>query len=382
MARILYGVMGDARGHVHRALTVAQQMPHHEFLFVGGGTVHDLQAEGYAVEDIPVPGTLYRDNKVDIPATVANALSVFVKKAAVIRKISEIIDSFDPQLILTDYEYFTPLAARSKNRVCISLDHQHVITHCRYEPPPVERLGKITTDLAVRRFYSNASLFLIISFFSLPPTDPQTTGVLPTVVRNEVRQHVPTDGEDVLVYLSSATFSRLLPILEQMRRRFLIYGFGEHPSRKNLEFKRFSNDGFLQDLASCRYAITNGGHNVMSEALYFGKPVFSFPIRHAYEQFLNAYFLEQLAYGAYSTDPPSRSSLESFESHLDVFKSTIKKNFRVGNQDVAAALERIIRHADGSTESTTVPSSINDRERVHGMFNWETQLFLSKGDGR
>jgi uncharacterized protein (TIGR00661 family) len=342
MARILYGVMGDARGHVSRALTVAQQMPGHEFLFVGGGLVHDVKKNGVAVEDIPVPGTFYKNNKVDVPATVANALKVLAKRTSVIRRVGQIIDDFDPALILTDYEYFTPLAARSKGRLSISVDHQHVITHCGYEAPSLERLSRAMTKFAIQRLYSNATLFLIVSFFSLPPIDPKTTQVLPAIVRNVLKDHTPADGEDVLVYLTSPTFYKLLPILEQMKSRFLIYGFGQLQSRKNLVFKQISTHGFLQDLAKCRYAIVNGGHNVISEALYFGKPVFSFPIRQAYEQFINAYFLAQSMYGDYSLTEPSRSVLETFESRLDVFKNSIANSFRTGNEDIAAVLGRII----------------------------------------
>ena len=349
MARILYGVMGDARGHVCRALTVAQQMSGHEFLFVGGGRAHDLEADGYSVEDVPIPGTQYKRNRVDIPSTVGNALRVFMKRPAVIRRLGEIIDSFDPHLILTDYEYFTPWAARSKDRLCLSLDHQHIVTHCAYEPPRAERFGRQITRLAVCRLFSEASLFLIVSFYRLPPVNPETTYVLPTIVRNAVKCHVPSDGEHVLVYQTSPTFFRLLPILEQMNHRFFVYGFGERPPRRNLVFKPFLSENFLQDLASCRYAITNGGHNVISEALYFGKPILSFPIRYAYEQFLNAYFLDQLSYGAYSIEAPSPRVIESFESRLDLFKASIRKNFRLGNKNLAAKLERIIRHADGTT---------------------------------
>lgn len=343
MARILYGVMGDARGHVTRALTVAQQMPDNEFLFLGGGRVHDLAAEGYAVEDIPMPGTFYRNNRVDIPATVGNALKVFRRRPQVIRRIAGIIDAFDPDLIVTDYEYFTPLAARSKGRPCVSVDHQHILTHCMYDPPAEETYGRVTTNLAIRLLYSNASVFLVLSFYPLPAKDPGTTHVLPTIVRNAVTEHLPSDGDHVLVYQTSPTFHRLFPVLEEVKQRFIIYGFGELQSRRNLVFKTFSPHAFLQDLASCRYAITNGGHNVISEALYLGKPVMSFPIRHAYEQFLNAHFLARLGYGVSFTDVPSPVSVASFESQLEVFKENIRRKFVLGNRQVTAKLQELVR---------------------------------------
>ena len=53
MSRICYGVMGDARGHLSRALAIAQELPQHEFLFIGGGKVHILKEKGYRVEECP-----------------------------------------------------------------------------------------------------------------------------------------------------------------------------------------------------------------------------------------------------------------------------------------------------------------------------------------
>ena len=273
MARILYGVMGDARGHVNRGLTVAQEMPHHEYLFVGGGQVHDLEAHGYRVLDVPVPGTLYRNNRVDVPATVDNALRVFLGRQRIVHEITKIIDSYNPDLIISDYEFFTPLAAKQAGRACVSLDHQHVLTHCHCDSPPVQRVSRLMTNFSVRHLYSSASIFVVISFYRVPPKDPRTTSVLPPVIRPAAREYEPSAGEHVLVYQTSPTFHSLFPILEQMKGPFFIYGFGEKPASKNLVFKAPSNHGFLEDLASARYVIVNGGHNVISEALYLGKQV-------------------------------------------------------------------------------------------------------------
>jgi uncharacterized protein (TIGR00661 family) len=345
MARILYGVMGDARGHVNRALTVAQEMPHHEFLFVGGGRVHDLESSGYHVLDVPVPATLYRDNKVDVPATVGNALRIFfLRKRRTVDRIAEIILSYRPDLIITDYEYFTPLAARRAGRACVSLDHQHVLTHCHCEPPPVQRVSRLMTNFAVRRLYSSASSFLVVSFYRLPPKDPQTTRVLPPIIRPAVREHAARAGEHVLVYQTSPTFHRLFPVLEQMKGPFFIYGFGEKPPRKNLVFKGPSNHAFLEDLASSRYVVVNGGHNVISEALYFGKPVMSFPIANAYEQFINAFYLARLGYGDFSTvAAPSREIFDSFESRLDFFRRNIERGNFFGNVELIDCLETLVQ---------------------------------------
>ena len=343
MARILYALMGDARGHMNHALTVAQGLNRHEFLFVGGGTTVELKSLGYNVEEVPFAATFYWNNRVDIPATIGNAVKVFAGSKKIVKKLAEIITAFDPDLIISDYEYFTPLAAGAIGRDCVSFDHQHIVTHCRYEPPPIQRLGRWMLEFSAGRFYSNCSRFIIISFFRLPPLDDSITEVAPPLIRKSVAERAPTEGDHVLVYQTSATFSKLFPVLEEIKSRFVIYGFGALPRRKNLEFKAVSDHGFLEDLASSRYCIVNGGHNVISEALFLGKPVFCFPIGGAYEQFINAHFVQRLGFGDYSlASKPIKGLLDSFESRLTHFRGSLRRENFYGNEVVRRRLEELI----------------------------------------
>ncbi len=332
MARILYGVMGDSRGHVSRSLAVAQLMPQHEFLFVGGGVVHELEAEGYRVEDAPMASTIRRNNRVDVRATLLNAAKVFSHKGPVIQRIADIITAFDPHLILTDYEFFTPLAARKLGRPCVSLDHQHVLTHCRYDPPQGQTMNRIMTCGTVKLLYSVATRYLIISFYAPPPVDPTTTELFPPVVRAGVLKQEPSDGDFGLLYLADSTFHDLLPLLEGRDREFVVYGIGKQPQRRNLIFKEKSLEGFAEDMARCQYVISNAGHSLISEALYLDKPVLAFPRALEFEQFLNAHFLAKLGLGMYRASiKDAVSALDQFETKLSEYQATIRKERFFGN---------------------------------------------------
>ena len=343
MARILYGVMGDASGHVNRAKIIAQELRHHEFLFVGGNRIQDLRAAGYLVEEVPLASTIYKGNSVDVLATMVNASKVFGIGKSIVKRLADVIRQFDPHLIVSDYEYFTPLAARSLGRMCVSLDHQHILTCCTNVTLKGHYLSRFMTNSVIRVFYSNSLLHLIVSFFKLPPRDPSTTEIFPAILRREVTQYKPEEADHVLVYQTSPTFQRLFPLMESLNRPFYVYGFGTRPSHGNIVFKAPSVQGFLEDLATCQYVITNGGHNVISEALYLGKPVFSFPISYAYEQLINGYFLSELGYGAYSTAPNcSVQLLRSFEERLDDYRFRIRGGNYFGNELVAQRLEELI----------------------------------------
>ncbi len=266
-----------------------------------------------------------------------------MKRRRVIRRLGEVIDQFDPHLILTDYEYFTPTAARTVGRTSVSLDHQHVITHCIDHKSDGQHASRWMTQAAMRLLFSKPEYYLVVSFFRLPPANPANTEVLPAIVNRSVRGLQPREGEHVLVYQTSPTFHQLLPLLETMDTPVVIYGLGEHAPRKNLVFRPRSKGPFLEDLASCRYVIANGGHNVISEALCLGKPIFSFPIANAYEQFMNARFLSELGYGRHAmTAEAAEPILAEFHALLDEFKASIKKTFTPGNDALRRRLNELI----------------------------------------
>jgi uncharacterized protein (TIGR00661 family) len=343
MARILVGIMGDAGGHISQALAVANEMPHHEFLFIGGRRVLDLRRTGYSVEEIPVPATYYVNNRVDVSGTVRNALKVLFDRKRTVQRVVQIVKDFDPVVILTAYEYFAPLAARKLGIPCVSIDNHHFLNKCVCEVPKEQTVGRLMYSLPLRWMFSNADYYFISAFYKLPPADPAQTEVFPPVLRRGVLEFEPTDGDHVLVYQTTPTFLRLVTALEQMPHKIIVYGLGERSSSKNIEYKAPSTSGFLNDLATCRYLITNGGHNAISEALFFGKPVFSFPIHFAYEQFFNAFMVASLGYGNYSlVANPDAAVFKEFETRLDEFRAKIAQGEFYGNHQLAARLEEMI----------------------------------------
>jgi len=344
VARIIAAVMGDSLGHLNQILAVVDAMREHEFLFVGGGTVLELRRSGYLVEELPLAGTLYANNRMDVWATAINAVKVYLGGPRIVRKVARIVRDFDPLLILTSWEYFVPLVARAMGRYCVSIDNQHFLTKCNYGWPKAERMSRFIFWLSVRPRHALARRHIINTFFPVTPIDPSVTDVFPPLIAPKVMEVAPSDGEHVLVYQTSPTFERLFSLLEEMPHHFIIYGFGERPQRKNLEFRPPSRERFVQDMASCRYVITNGGHTAISEALYFGKPVFAFPIQLAYEQFFNAYMLAALGYGEYSMDPvPQGKMIQEFEKKTDLYRANIRGGNFCGNARVAVRLREIIQ---------------------------------------
>ncbi len=343
MARIVYGVMGDSRGHVARAQAMVSEMPRHDFVFVGGGTVASLGHAGRSVIPAPVLGTSIGSGRVRVLATAVDALKLAPRLLPEIDRIVRLIDDARPDLIVSDCELFTQIAARRLEHPCVSLDNQHLLTHCRYEIPPGHRTSRLLTTFLLRVLYSGASRYLVTFFDDVPPKDALTTRVLPPVIRRAVRRLRATEGDHGLVYLRGGAPRGLLDALGRRKGPFVIYGIGESAPVGNLSFKAAADTEFLDDLASARYVVCNGGHSTLSEALYLGKPILCAPVALFYEQTVNAHLLSIGGLGASNNGCRNwETAISLFESRLPEISARIRSRSFCGNEAVAECLEGLI----------------------------------------
>jgi uncharacterized protein (TIGR00661 family) len=355
MARIVYGVQGDSNGHIRRSLTVAELLNGHEILFAGGGAVFRAREHGFTHEPLPLLATPSRRNRVDLIGTAVSCGRAIADRSRWIRRLADVIRSFDPALVITDYEYFTPLAAARAGRRCISLDHQHVLTRTVYEPPPDQRVSRWLAEAAITHVMSRASRFLMSSFHHPPVRDPARDELFGTLPANDVLGLASVDGEHGVVYVRGGDLDRIRTLLGGRRREYRVYGFGRAPEWKNLRFRTPSREGFLQDLASCAYVVSNGGHGLLSECLVLGKPTLCFPTRLHYEQYWNGVHIARNGYGAchMRLDIP-RDAVDAFESGLNRYRAAIAARDFCGREPLRTRLEALIRD-HGPAERTPQP---------------------------
>ncbi len=136
MARILYGIHGTGHGHAMRGLTIARRLSRHEFLFIANDDAPKILEPEFPVRRLPNLGTVFKNYKVDLAATIKKALPILWHRQRYIDQVSRLIDEFKPDVCMTDLEYFVPRAAERAGLPCLTLDHQHVITCCRHDLPP------------------------------------------------------------------------------------------------------------------------------------------------------------------------------------------------------------------------------------------------------
>ena len=344
MARIAYGVHGTGHGHAIRALTVARHYPEHEFLFVTHGDGSVILGNEFKVVECPNPVTPVRSHKVDIPVLVSENFRVFRKARRLIERAGGILDEFQPDAVLSDYEFFLPRACRRLGIPCLSLDHQHVVTECHHVIPWRQQYSYFSTYCAIRFLFSKASDYIVTSFFQPPLKKNVKARLVPPLLRDLVLGMTPETGRHVLAYHGYETSKDFFDFLKTIQHPVKVYGSDRESVEGHLFFKKTSEEGFLEDLATCRYVVCSGGNSLISEALFYGKPLILFPIKNAFEQFLNCHYVEGLGYGVYSENmKPGHEMVRAFEENLEDYRGNISRGVFCGNDEIFSLIDRFVK---------------------------------------
>ncbi len=346
MARILYGIHGTGHGHAMRGLTIARQLQEHEFLFVAHDDALKILEPEFPVHRLPNIGTVFKNYKVDLPATIAKAVPLLLRREKYIQQVIRLIEEFKPDVCMTDLEYFVPRAAERMGIPCLTLDHQHIITCCEHTLPRDMLFDYYVQGLTPKYLFRPTAQNLIVSFYAPPVKKQYTARVVPPILRDSVLAMRPRDEGHVLVYQSNSTHRSLVDFLRTATdRTCYVFGYQEHEGQEgNVIFKKKSEQTFLELLEGASYVIQGGGHTLMTESLYLGKPILTLPIMAMVEQRFNAHYIEQLGYGMQANILHlHKKHLQYFEEKLPWYHDNIAQGSFCGNDAVFSLVDSFIR---------------------------------------
>jgi uncharacterized protein (TIGR00661 family) len=341
MANILYGVNGEGSGHSSRAREVITHLQ------TRGHCVHVASFDrGYRnlkddfdVTEIDGLRLTYVENRVRYRKTVVRNLLHLPQTARKVRDLGRKAEGWDLDLVITDYEPITCHLGHKLRLPIVAIDNQHLLTDAEITYPKECRKEAAAAKLVTRLMTPRADAYLVISFFEAP-LKKKSTFLFPPILRAEVRQVRPTEGDHVLVYVTSQA-GDLVDILKTVRQKFVCYGFNREGKEGNLEFRKPTLDGFLRDLSACRAIVANAGFSLISEALYLGKPYLAWPVKRQFEQVFNAYYIGEKGYGAY-WDELNKERVESFLFNLVNYREKVAGYERADNSALFAKLDELI----------------------------------------
>lgn len=342
MAKILYGVAGEGSGHSSRAKEIIEylQSKGHIIKVVSYDRGYKNLKPYYDVEEIFGLRLIYENNKVNSLKTVLKNISAIPEAGKSLDKVLRICDEFKPQIVFSDFEPISGIAANIKKIPLISIDNQHRLTNTAIEYPVKYKQDAEAAKAVTRLIVYNTKACLVTSFHEAKVINNKTF-LFPPILRKEVLAVKPTGGSYILVYLTSQ-FSGLIDVLKSINKKFIVYGFNQDKKEKNLVFKKASQTEFLKDLAGCEGVIANAGFSLMCEALYLRKPYLALPVKGQFEQVLNAHYLEKLGYGKH-WDELNKERIEAFLFNINLYKNNLKKYKQNDNSKIFRKIDELIK---------------------------------------
>jgi uncharacterized protein (TIGR00661 family) len=341
MANILYGVNGEGSGHSTRAKEVIAHLEER------GHKVHVVSfdrglrnlSEDFDVTEIFGFRFAYVNNRMRYRRTVAKNLFRASRAARSMASLMRQVEEWKIDLVITDFEPLSCHVGHRKRLPVISIDNQHCLTNCAVALPHHFRRDAVAAKLVTRLMTPRADAYLVTSFFPAR-IKIKNTFLFPPILRREVLAVKPAAGDHLLVYVTSPS-PDLVKLLQQVRAKFVAYGFGIEGQQGNIVFKKPQMEGFLNDLAGCKGIVANAGFSLVSEALHLGKPYLAVPVKNQFEQIFNAYYLDKTSYGAWWKDL-NKERIESFLFNLPHFAETLADYPRHGNGALLGKLDELI----------------------------------------
>ncbi len=323
MSRILYGVSGEGSGHSSRATEMTRYLLScgHEVKLVSYDRGYRNLSAEFDVIEIEGLHIVSINNRVRPLKTLWHNLRRGAKAWRRLRALSQQVDTFQPDYVVTDFEPTTAWLAWWRRLPLISLDNQHRMRYMKFRSPSRLMLSRWLTVMLIRLMVPSPSAALATTYY-YGERKNERIFLFPPILRREVQACQPSFGDHHLVYVTSH-FDALLDVLKAFpEHQFLVYGCNREGVDGNLSFRAFSTDGFLRDLESCQSVLATAGFTLISEAIYLGKPYFALPMVGQFEQQLNAICLEELGFGV-NAGSADQDALACFFAELPTLRACV-----------------------------------------------------------
>jgi uncharacterized protein (TIGR00661 family) len=352
--KILYGVVGEGMGHAMRSRVILEHLVsrgHEVEIMASGRAVDFLKKRFAAVNRIHGLHMIYDENRVRRGKTLWS--NVLGGTAGVPRNIAayfKLVDDFQPEAVISDFESWTYYFGRAHNLPVISIDNMQAINRCRHPP---EVIAGHEASFQVTKAFVKGKLpfcdrYLVTTFF-YPEVRKERTKLFPPILRPEILAATPTRGDHLLVYQTAEGNDALAGILGASGVECRVYGMRrgitEEQVEGNVRYRPFSEEGFIADLASARGVVAGGGFTLMGEAVYLHKPVLAIPVGRQFEQVLNARWLERLGYGRMCESLDDVRPLHDFLAALPACAERLASYRQDGNDLIRAELDTLLTDA-------------------------------------
>ena len=352
--KILYGVVGEGMGHAMRSRVVIEHLlaQGHELEIMASGRATDFLAKRFdGVNRIHGLHMIYEENRVRRGKTLwSNVLTGATGTPKNIAAYFDLIKDFTPELVISDFESWTYLYAKTHRIPVLSIDNMQIINRCTLPKEIIE--GEEAAFQIAKAFVKGKLPFCdhyFITTFMRPEIRKPETSLHPPILRPEILAAHRRSGEHLLVYQTGEGNDALADALAKTGLECRIYGMRRgieyEQNEGNLRYRPFSEAGFIDDLASCKGVIAGGGFTLMGEAVYLHKPMLAVPLEHQFEQVLNARYLQKVGFGREAKTLDDPRVVHEFVAAIPACEEKLAAYAQDGNNEILAALDGYLDRA-------------------------------------
>ncbi len=346
--RVLYAIQGTGNGHAARArdiVPILKKKVDCDVLI--SGIQCDLKTFDFPV-DYQLKGLSFifgKSGGVDLLTTFLKTnLFRFAKEVNTLP-----VEKYD--LIINDFEPVSAWAAKLKRVPIVSVSHQSAVLAPNAPRPSY---GDWKGEFILKNYAPiNQSYGFHFQSYN--------KGISTPVIRQEIRNTVPTDKGHFTVYLPAYSDEVLLHVLSQIVGTQW-HVFSKHCRQEktvnNVKIEPVDNDAFIKSFAECRGILCGAGFETPAEALFLGKQLAVIPMKGQYEQHLNAAALEEMGVCVLADLPSSVEQLQKWVKSKKAQKISYPDNAekvinRVLHQNGQFDLEnKAIKHSFKNAAST------------------------------
>lgn len=354
--RILYGVVGEGMGHAIRSRVVLDHLlaEEHDVEIMASSRACDFLGRHFGeagVTRIHGLHMIYEDNRVRRGKTLwTNVLAGLGGVPRNIAAYFELVDRFEPEVVISDFESWTYLYGQVHRLPVLSIDNMQIINRCRH---PAEIIAGAESDFLVTKAFVKGKLpfceqYLITTFFH-PEVRKSKTQLFPPILRPEIVAARPTRGEHLLVYQTGEGYDTLAATLAKTGMECRIYGMRRSIEAEQVEgtlrYRPFSEETFVDDLASARAVISGGGFTLMGEAVALRKPMLAVPVGRQFEQLLNARYLRYEGFGQCAARADDLATVLEFLERVPDYDRKLASYSHDANQALFRALDELLDQA-------------------------------------
>lgn len=352
--RILYGVVGEGMGHAMRSRVVLEHLVSagHEIEIMASGRASEFLRKRFdGVHRIHGLHMIYEENRVRKGKTLwSNVVAGVTGVPQNIAAYFDLVGEFRPEVVISDFESWTWLYGKNHHVPVISVDNMQIINRCAHPP---EVIAGYEAEFQLAKAFVKAKLpwcawYLVTTFFR-PPVRKERTSLHAPILRPEILAATPSRGDHLLVYQTAEGNDALLATLARTGIECRVYGMRrgitEEVVEGSIRHRPFSEQGFIDDLASSRGVIAGGGFTLMGEAVFLRKPMLAVPLAGQFEQILNARYLEREGYGRWAPSLEDPATVRAFIDAIPACEERLAGYAQDGNRLLLGELDALLERA-------------------------------------